>query len=129
MLTLQEVRRIEALIAAGGSIRKIARQTRISHCSVQLIRSGKHPQQLRPREPEKVTPIVAKPKPEVAESPPPKRKVTPLKRPPIKPPHPKSDDGAYLPSPEEIAAKCEEFRRSNPRRAVPRYRFPVLGQL
>ncbi|WP_425397851.1 helix-turn-helix domain-containing protein [Aeoliella sp.] len=129
MLTLQEVRQVEALLAAGVSSRKVARRMRVSCFSVQRIRSGRHPQQLRPREPDKVTPIVAKPKPEVAKVPPPKLKVTPAKRPPIKPPHSRSDHGAYLPSPEEIVAKCEEFRRRNPRRAVPRYRFPVLSQL
>jgi hypothetical protein len=41
-----------------------------------------------------------------------------------------TDRGAYLPSPEEIAAKCAEFRRRSPRPPVyvSRWRAPVLNE-
>ncbi|WP_425398559.1 hypothetical protein [Aeoliella sp.] len=36
----------------------------------------------------------------------------------------------YLPTPEEIAERCAEFRRLRPRKSMrPRYSFPVLSQL
>ncbi len=61
MLTRSEVQRIEELIAGGGSIRKVARQVRVSRSSVQAIRLGRHPLQLRPEEPEKVPAISPEP--------------------------------------------------------------------
>lgn len=111
-LTIHDVREIEQLLAAGGSIRRVARQMKVSIGTVGQIRLGKHPRQLQPEQLKVKAPkSKRKPRPRPAVT---RDTFTP----------------AIDPTPEEIRERCAEIQRRKPRGAGRKlYSFPVLSQL
>lgn len=99
-LTRETLAQVKARLDAGESIRSVAKSFDIARGTVAAVRDGRHRLQRPPR-----------PKVKRRKSPSPSANQLP----------------AYLPTPEEIAAKCEEIRRKAPRRplCLPRWRVPV----